>query len=168
MEEKKLLNKVLIFVFLFVKWTILMMALLPFWALNVSVALRSMQSQKALRLHWKYINLYYEDKGRSYGFGTNNEWQNFNVWVIYPFKTCSHKEQQLLLIQLSLYRGYCFGVNGTRTSQLTVLHQLFKCDGSPAPQLSWDIKYPRFVLLNLIWGILVLSAHSLLTISLSY
>ncbi len=131
MEEKKLLNKVLIFVFLFVTWTILMMALLPFWALNVSVALRSMQSQKALRLHWKYLNLYYEDKGRSYGFGTNNEWQNFNVWVIYPFKTCSHKEQQHLLIQLSLYRGYCFGVNGT------LLDKNFPAHSSPPTFQMW-------------------------------
>ncbi len=66
-EENKLLNKVVIFVFFAhrnyshsfknygwatdVTWTILMMSLLPLWALNVSVALLSMQGHKALRFH---------------------------------------------------------------------------------------------------------------------
>ncbi len=36
-------------------WIILMMSLLPFWALNVSVALLSMQGLKALRFHKKNI-----------------------------------------------------------------------------------------------------------------
>ncbi len=35
-----------------------MMSLLPFWALNVSVPLLSMQSQKALGLDQKYLNSY--------------------------------------------------------------------------------------------------------------
>ncbi len=35
----------------YVTWTILTMSLLPFWALNVSVALLSMQGQKALGFH---------------------------------------------------------------------------------------------------------------------
>ncbi len=39
-----------------------MMSLLPFWALNVSVVLLSMQGQKALRLHPKYLNLCSEDE----------------------------------------------------------------------------------------------------------
>ncbi len=34
-----------------VTWTILSMSLLPFWALNISVVLRSMQVQKALGFH---------------------------------------------------------------------------------------------------------------------
>ncbi len=64
MEEKKLLNKVffliIIIIYTFfiyfllttdVTWTILIMSLLPFWALNVVVALLSMQGQKALRFH---------------------------------------------------------------------------------------------------------------------
>ncbi len=42
------------------------MSLLPFWALNMSVALLSMQVQKALRFHQKFIYLYSEDKRSSY------------------------------------------------------------------------------------------------------
>ncbi len=38
-------------------------------ALNVSVALLSMQSQKALGFHQKYFNLCSEDERRSYRFG---------------------------------------------------------------------------------------------------
>ncbi len=60
-----------------VTWTILTMSLLPFWALNISVGLLSMQGQKALEFHKKYINLCSEDEHRSYGFGTS--WG----WVIY-------------------------------------------------------------------------------------
>ncbi len=38
------------------------MSLLPFWALNVSVALLSMEGQKALRFDQKHLNLYSEDE----------------------------------------------------------------------------------------------------------
>ncbi len=85
-QERKLLNKCVIFVFFVhknilvaswhynwttnVTWTILMMPLLPFWALNVSVALLSMQGQKALGFHPKYLNLCSEDERRSYWFET--------------------------------------------------------------------------------------------------
>ncbi len=55
-------------------WTILMMSLLPFWALNVSVALLSMQGQKALAFHQKNLNLCSEAELRSYGFGTTWGW----------------------------------------------------------------------------------------------
>ncbi len=97
-EKKKLLNKVVIFVFfehkkyysqsfitlrLNVTWTILTMSLLPFWALNFSVVLLSMESEKSLWFHQKYLNLYSEDE-RSYRFGTtwgSNQWQNFHFWV---------------------------------------------------------------------------------------
>ncbi len=47
-----------------------MMSLLPFWALNVSVALLSMQGQKAHGFHKKILNLCSEDEQKSYGFGT--------------------------------------------------------------------------------------------------
>ncbi len=56
-----------------VTWTILMMSLLPFWALIVSVALLSMEGQKALGFHKKYLNLCSEDE-RSYGVGTKLGW----------------------------------------------------------------------------------------------
>ncbi len=54
-----------------VTWTILTMSLLPFWALNVSVAFLSMEGQKALGFH---LNLCSEDERRSYGFGTSWAW----------------------------------------------------------------------------------------------
>ncbi len=37
-------------------------SLLPFWALNVSVALLSMRGQKALEFHQKYPNLCFKDE----------------------------------------------------------------------------------------------------------
>ncbi len=39
-----------------ITWTILMMSLLPFWALNVAVTLLSMQGQKALGFHKKILS----------------------------------------------------------------------------------------------------------------
>ncbi len=38
------------------------MPLLPFWALNVIVALLSMQGQKALRFHEQFNHLYFLSK----------------------------------------------------------------------------------------------------------
>ncbi len=88
-QYKKLLNKV-IFVFFahkkysrsFIKlrlntdvaWTILTMSLLRFWALNMVVALLSMQGQKALGFHQKYLNLCFENERRSNWFGTTWRW----------------------------------------------------------------------------------------------
>jgi len=46
------------------------LSLLPFWALNVVVLLLSMQGQKTLEFHKKYLNLCSEDEQRSHGFGT--------------------------------------------------------------------------------------------------
>ncbi len=46
------------------------MSLLPFCALNMVVAWLSMQGQRAVRFHQKYLNLCSEDERRSYGFGT--------------------------------------------------------------------------------------------------
>ncbi len=57
------------------------MSLLPFWALNMSVVLLSMQGQKALRFNQKYLNLCSEDEQRSYRFGTT-----FHFWVNCRFK----------------------------------------------------------------------------------
>ncbi len=37
---------------------------------NITVALLSMEDQRALRMHQKYLNLCSEDERRSYGFGT--------------------------------------------------------------------------------------------------
>ncbi len=45
------------------------MSLLPFCALNVAVALLSMQGQKTLGFHQKYLNVCSIDERRSYGFG---------------------------------------------------------------------------------------------------
>ncbi len=50
------------------------MSLLPFWALNVVVPLLSMQGQKALGLHQKYLNLCSEDEQSSYRCETTWGW----------------------------------------------------------------------------------------------
>ncbi len=61
MEEKKLLNEVFVLFSLlnkiYVSWIFLTISKLPFWTLNISVALLSMEGQKALGFHQKYINL---------------------------------------------------------------------------------------------------------------
>ncbi len=57
-----------------ITWIILTMPLLPFWALNMVVALLSTEGQKALGFHQKYLNLCTEEKWRSYGFGTTWGW----------------------------------------------------------------------------------------------
>ncbi len=44
------------------------MSVLPFSALNVVVPFLSMESQKALGFHKKYLNLCSEDERRSYRF----------------------------------------------------------------------------------------------------
>ncbi len=49
--------------------TPLMMSLLCFCALIVVVPLVSMEGQKALGFHQKYLDLCSEDEQRSYGFG---------------------------------------------------------------------------------------------------
>ncbi len=80
-EDKKLLNKVITFVLFahkkyshsLVKFKLKQsshnMSLLPFWALNMVVALLSFESQKAFGFHQKYINLCSGDDQRFYGFG---------------------------------------------------------------------------------------------------
>ncbi len=50
------------------------MSLLPFWVLNVSVAFLSMEGQKALGFHQKYLNLCYEDKQSPLRFETTRGW----------------------------------------------------------------------------------------------
>ncbi len=54
-------------------WTILSMFLLPFCALIVVGPFLSMEGQKALGFHQKYLNLWSGDEQRSTGFGTTWE-----------------------------------------------------------------------------------------------
>ncbi len=64
-----------LFLFTFVHKKILLshwwhtMSVLPFWALNVVVALLSMEGQKALGFHQKYLHLCSKGKRKSYRFG---------------------------------------------------------------------------------------------------
>ncbi len=73
LSTKKYYSQSFITLRLNVTWTFLTMSLLPFWALNFSVVLLSMESQKSLWFHPKYLNLYSEDE-RSYRFGTTWGW----------------------------------------------------------------------------------------------
>ncbi len=69
--------------FLRTSWTVEpLMSFLRFWALNMVVALLSMQGQKALGFHPKYINLCYKDERISYGFGTTRGWVINNIILI--------------------------------------------------------------------------------------
>ncbi len=67
------------------------MSLLRFWVLNMVVVLLSLEGQKALGFHQKYVfNLCSEDKQRFYGSGMTRGWvinDNFHFWVNYPFNS---------------------------------------------------------------------------------
>ncbi len=87
-EEKKLLNKIFFFFShkkyspSFIKlqlnhWCYMDYfnnVLTMFLAFERLITLLSMQGQKALGFHQKYLNLYSEDEQRSYGFGTTWGW----------------------------------------------------------------------------------------------
>ncbi len=93
-RREELLDKVVIFVFFahkkysrsFIKLRLnhwCFNDVLPFWALNVL----SMQDQKALGFHQKYLNLCYEDEQQSYGFGTTWGWVINDRIFIFGFTT---------------------------------------------------------------------------------
>ncbi len=78
------------------------MSLLRFCALIVKISLLSMEGQRALRFHQKYLNLCSEDEQRSCGFGTTqglifrwtiplSVWRqvfaSFSLWEV-PIKMC--------------------------------------------------------------------------------
>ncbi len=99
-----------------------MMSLLPFWALNVSVALLSMQGQKALGFHQKYLNLCYEDEQRSYGFGINDKIKFFG-WTI-PLRPVHTKNtnynnnyNNILILILTRFHFHAVSI-GNSTPQL--------------------------------------------------
>ncbi len=88
-EKKKLLNKVILVYFAHKKYTHSFITLLlnhwchmdyfndtltTFLGLEVVVTLLSMQGQKTLGFHQKYLNVCSEDKQRSYRFGTKWGW----------------------------------------------------------------------------------------------
>ncbi len=76
-----------LFLFSFVHKKILLshwwhtMSVLPFWALNVVVALLSMEGQKAIEFHQKYLNLCSKGKRKSYGLVINDRIVIFG-WTI--------------------------------------------------------------------------------------
>ncbi len=53
------------------------------WSGNISVTLLSMEGQKALGFHQKYLHLFSEDERRSYEFGTTWGWViNDNIFIL--------------------------------------------------------------------------------------
>ncbi len=66
-----------------VTWTILQMSLLCFWTLIVLITLLSMEGQKALKFHQKYLNLCSEDEQRFYRFGMTWAWAINDIIVIF-------------------------------------------------------------------------------------
>ncbi len=95
-----------------------MMSLLPFWALNVSVALLSMQGQKALGFHQKYLNLCYKDEQRSYGFGINDKIKIFG-WTIplRPVHTKNTNYKNILILILTRFHFHAVNIENS-TPQL--------------------------------------------------
>ncbi len=86
-----------------------MMSLLPFWALYLSVVLLSVQHQKALGFHHKYLNLCFDER-RSCRFGTTWGWViNYIIfifgWAI-PLKYIEIKKKTV--IQNCNILQYCF------------------------------------------------------------
>ncbi len=81
-----------------VTWIILMMSLLRFWALIVLGSLLSMEGQRALGIHQKYLDLCSENKQRSYGLGTtwgsvnNDRFFNFGLAIPLNLNLFSHKK----------------------------------------------------------------------------
>ncbi len=77
-----------------------MISLLHLYALIVVVPLLSMEGQRALGFHQKYLNLCFEHEQRSYGFGTTWGWVlNERIfifgWTIYlnsRYNQCLHCE----------------------------------------------------------------------------
>ncbi len=59
-----------------------MIFLLPFWALNVSVALLSMQGQKALRFHQNILICVLKMNEGLMSFGTTKEWVDYPLNVL--------------------------------------------------------------------------------------
>ncbi len=76
-----------------------------FWALNMVVALLSMEDQKALRFHQKYLKLCFKDEQSSYRFGTTWGWIINDIIFIFGWanplililKLCSCDMTSLLL-----------------------------------------------------------------------
>ncbi len=68
----------------YVTWTILTMSSLSSWALNMVVAFLSMQGQKTLWFHQKYLNLWSKVEQRSEGFGTTLGWViNYGIFIFW-------------------------------------------------------------------------------------
>ncbi len=90
-----------------VTWTVLTKSFLPFWALNVSVVLLSMEEQKALGFHQKYLNLCTEDERRFYRFGMIWGWviNDWFFWWTIPLKYLF-----IIIILLSVFFSFIFFV----------------------------------------------------------
>ncbi len=82
--------------------------LLRFWALNVSVALRSMEGQKALGLQ-QNIFMCSEAERRSYGFGTTWRWViNDRIFRIFIFGWNIPLKHKTAILNCSNILHYCF------------------------------------------------------------
>ncbi len=83
-----------------------------------SVTLLSMQGQKTLGFHQKYLNLCSEDEWKSCGFGTKWEWviqwRNFHLWVKIPLRPLNglELEQKVLISSMNIFLSIlvCFPI----------------------------------------------------------
>ncbi len=124
-------------------WTVSPMPLLLSGTGNITVALLSMQGQRALRFHQKYLNLCSEDEQRSYGFGTTWGWvindrifilgwtnplmiwtTRFSLHFLYSFKVSlrfspyykTTSKYVMSTVDLHFYSMYCQKLNMTEIS----------------------------------------------------
>ncbi len=91
------------------------MSLLPFWTLNVSVPLLSMEGQKALGFYHKYPHLCSEDDWRSYGFGTTWGWVINDRTFIFGWTKPLTRQFNVLTVRLKL-RSQVYGHHFQRVS----------------------------------------------------
>ncbi len=82
------------------------MSLLPFWALNVSVALLSMQGQRALGFHQKYLNLCFEDEWSSNMFGMTWGWVIYDIIFIFGW-TIPNEIKMINIFSIQVLPSVC-------------------------------------------------------------
>ncbi len=135
-QEKKLLNKVVIFVKPLI---VLTMSLLPFWALNMSVALLSMHGQRALGFHQKYLYLCSEGERRFFSvFETTRGWViNYRIlifgWTI-PLTTTFYLTIQIIYLFVYLFFCNSQDINSQLSKLWDINSQLWE------KSQNWEIK----------------------------
>ncbi len=116
-----------------------------------SVTLLSMQGQKTLGFHQKYLNLCSEDEWKSCGIGTKWEWviqwQNFNFWgnCSIPLRLLKglKLEQKVLISKINIILSILISFSNTKHLNIlksTSLVQLLEKQSEDEVLFSWKKK----------------------------